>query len=108
MNKSDRLIDILFKIVISIEIIVLIILIIANITTLRGKLKQKSFYENKKINELIPVSPTDELVAKKYFSDFVNLTFYNPEIAYEHLADYYKKKVYPSYDYFKKNKFIYC
>ena len=103
MNKSDRLIDILFKIVISIEIIVLMILIIANITTPRGKLKQKSFYENKKINELIPVSPTDELVAKKYFSDFVNLTFYNPEIAYEHLADYYKKKVYPSYDYFKKN-----
>ena len=35
MNKSDRLIDILFKIVISIEIIVLIILIIANITTPR-------------------------------------------------------------------------
>ena len=42
MNKSDRLIDILFKIVISIEIIVLIILIIANITTPRGKLKQKN------------------------------------------------------------------
>ena len=42
-------------------------------------------------------------MAKKYFSDFVNLTIYEPEYAYEHVADYYKEKVYPTYEYFKNN-----
>lgn len=105
MNKSDRLIDIIFKAIIVIEVVVLIGLIIVNITTSPGKLKQKSFYENKKVNELIPISPTDELVAKKYFSDFVNLTFNEPKVAYEYIADYYKEKVYPTYEDFEKNIF---
>lgn len=103
MNKYDSLVDVFFKIIIGAEIIAIIVLIILNIIAPRNNLNQKSFYENKKINELIPISPTDELIAKKYFSDFVNLANNDPKLAYEYVADYYKEKVYPSYDYFSKN-----
>lgn len=103
MNKYENLVDIFFKIIIGIEVITIVVLIVMNIIAPRSNIKQKSFYENKKVNELIPISPTDELIAKKYFSDFVNLTINNPKLAYEYVADYYKEKVYPSYDYFSKN-----
>lgn len=103
MSKYDNLVEYLFKFIIVVEIIGIIILIILNTKMNNDTLTQKSFYENRKINELIPVSPDNELMAKKYFSDFVNLTIYEPEYAYEHVADYYKEKVYPSYEYFKKN-----
>ena len=103
MNKYDNLVKYLFKFIIVVEIIGIIILIILNTKVNNNTSTQKSFYENRKINELIPVSPDNELMAKKYFSDFVNLTIYEPEYAYEHVADYYKEKVYPSYEYFKNN-----
>ena len=103
MRKYDNFVDYLFKFIIVVEIIGIIILIILNTKMNNDTLTQKSFYENRKINELIPVSPDNELMAKKYFSDFVNLTIYEPEYAYENVADYYKEKVYPSYEYFKKN-----
>ncbi len=103
MNKYDNLVEKLLKFIIIVEIIGIIILIILNTKVNNDSMPQKSFYENKKINELIPVSPDNELMAKKYFSDFVNLTIYEPKYAYEHVADYYKEKVYPSYEYFKNN-----
>lgn len=103
MNKYDSLVDIFFKIIIGIEVVAIIVLIILNIVAPRSNLNQKSFYENKSINELIPISPTDELIAKKYFSDFVNLANNDLKLAYDYVADYYKEKVYPSYDYFSKN-----
>lgn len=103
MSKYDSLVDVFFKIIIGIEVIAIIVLIVLNIMTPRSNLKQKSFYENKKVNELIPISQTDELIAKKYFSDFVNLTINDSKLAYDYVADYYKEKVYPSYDYFSKN-----
>ena len=103
MSKYDNLVEKTFKFIIILEIIGIFILIILNTKVNNDSTTQKSFYENKKINELIPVSPDNELMAKKYFSDFVNLTIYEPEYAYEHLADYYKEKVYPTYEYFKNN-----
>ena len=103
MSKYDNLVEKTFKFIIILEIIGIFILIILNTKVNNDSTTQKSFYENKKINELIPVSPDNELMAKKYFSDFVNLTIYEPEYAYEHVADYYKEKVYPTYEYFKNN-----
>ena len=81
MNKYDNLVEKLLKFIIIVEIIGIIILIILNTKVNNDSMPQKSFYENKKINELIPVSPNNELMAKKYFSDFVNLTIYEPEYA---------------------------
>ena len=103
MSKYDNLVEKTFKFIIILEIIGIFILIILNTKVNNDSTTQKSFYENKKINELIPVSPDNELMAKKYFSDFVNLTIYEPKYAYEHVADYYKEKVYPTYEYFKNN-----
>ncbi len=103
MNKYDKPIEFIFRFIIVIEIIAILVLIVLNTKSNNVNTNQKSFYENRKINELIPVSPDNELMAKKYFSDFVNLTIYEPAYAYEHVADYYKEKVYPSYDYFKVN-----
>lgn len=103
MNKYDRIVEIFFRLVIGIELVLIIALIIMNTTTNKNVQRQKSFYENRQVNELIPVSPNDDLIVKKYFSDFVSLVINAPNVAYDYVAPYYKEKVYPSLEYFEKN-----
>lgn len=102
MNKYDDLIIKILRIIIITEIIAIIVLTFLAIITGEKKKNQKNFLENRNINEIIPVYPDDNLMAKKYFADFSTLALNEPEKAYEYVDDYYKEKVYTNIDAFKK------
>lgn len=103
MNKYDDGVIKILRFIIIIEIVIIAVLSIIAIINSDKKIYQKNFLEDKKVNEIIPVYPNDELMAKKYFADFVNLALNSPEVAYNYVADYYKEKVYPTYEQFEKN-----
>ena len=54
------------------------------------------------INEIVPVYVTDEEMAKKYLSEYVNLMLNRPDKAYELLSDNYKENKYTSLNEFKQ------
>jgi len=60
------------------------------------------FLRNYEINEVIPVSISDEFVAKLYLSEYITLLVNEPEKAYELLEPTYKEKFYPTYESFAK------
>ena len=57
-----------------------------------------AFLRNYGVNEAIPITVTQEQMARSYLAEYVHLMMNNPQRAYELLAEDYREAVFPTFE----------
>jgi len=61
---------------------------------------RQPFLRNYGINEIIPITITNEQMARMYLADYINLIINNPQQAYGLLEEEYRLREFPSFESF--------